>query len=240
MGRAFEFRKARKLKRWSAMAKTFTRIGKELSMAVKDSGPNPETNSKLRAVIQNAKAVNMPKDNIERAIKKASEIKSDNYKEILFEGYGPKGVAIIIETASDNNNRTVANIRSYFNKFEGNLGTSGSVEVLFDRLCCFSIKTDLNINDLEFELIDYGLEEVLKDKNNDQYLLYSLFDYFGIIQKELEKREIKIISSEFERIPRQYKLLKKNDFNIVNELLELIDEDDDVQNIYHNMQLYQE
>ena len=240
MGRAFEFRKARKLKRWSAMAKTFTRIGKELSMAVKDSGPNPETNSKLRAVIQNAKAVNMPKDNIERAIKKASEIKSDNYKEILFEGYGPKGVAIIIETASDNNNRTVANIRSYFNKFEGNLGTSGSVEFLFDRLCCFSIKTDLNINDLEFELIDYGLEEVLKDKNNDQYLLYSLFDYFGIIQKELEKREIKIISSEFERIPRQYKLLKKNDFNIVNELLELIDEDDDVQNIYHNMQLYQE
>ena len=240
MGRAFEFRKARKLKRWSAMAKTFTRIGKELSMAVKDSGPNPETNSKLRAVIQNAKAVNMPKDNIERAIKKASEKKSDNYKEILFEGYGPKGVAIIIETASDNNNRTVANIRSYFNKFEGNLGTSGSVEFLFDRLCCFSIKTDLNINDLEFELIDYGLEEVLKDKNNDQYLLYSLFDYFGIIQKELEKREIKIISSEFERIPRQYKLLKKNDFNIVNELLEVIDEDDDVQNIYHNMQLYQE
>ena len=240
MGRAFEFRKARKLKRWSAMAKTFTRIGKELSMAVKDSGPNPETNSKLRAVIQNAKAVNMPKDNIERAIKKASEKKSDNYKEILFEGYGPKGVAIIIETASDNNNRTVANIRSYFNKFEGNLGTSGSVEFLFDRLCCFSIKTDLNINDLEFEVIDYGLEEVLKDKNNDQYLLYSLFDYFGIIQKELEKREIKIISSEFERIPRQYKLLKKNDFNIVNDLLELIDEDDDVQNIYHNMQLYQE
>ena len=240
MGRAFEFRKARKLKRWSAMAKTFTRIGKELSMAVKDSGPNPETNSKLRAVIQNAKAVNMPKDNIERAIKKASEKKSDNYKEILFEGYGPKGVAIIIETASDNNNRTVANIRSYFNKFEGNLGTSGSVEFLFDRLCCFSIKTDLNINDLEFELIDYGLEEVLKDKNNDQYLLYSLFDYFGIIQKELEKREIKIISSEFERIPKQYKLLNKNDFNIVNDLLELIDEDDDVQNIYHNMQLYQE
>lgn len=240
MGRAFEFRKARKLKRWSAMAKTFTRIGKELSMAVKDSGPNPETNSKLRAVIQNAKAVNMPKDNIERAIKKASEKKSDNYKEILFEGYGPKGVAIIIETASDNNNRTVANIRSYFNKFEGNLATSGSVEFLFDRLCCFSIKTDLNINDLEFELIDYGLEEVLKDKNNDQYLLYSLFDYFGTIQKELEKREIKIISSEFERIPRQYKLLKKNDFNIVNDLLELIDEDDDVQNIYHNMQLYQE
>ena len=240
MGRAFEFRKARKLKRWSAMAKTFTRIGKELSMAVKDSGPNPESNSKLRAVIQNAKAVNMPKDNIERAIKKASEKKSDNYKEILFEGYGPKGVAIIIETASDNNNRTVANIRSYFNKFEGNLGTSGSVEFLFDRLCCFSIKTDLNINDLEFELIDYGLEEVLKDKNNDHYLLYSLFDYFGIIQKELEKREIKIISSEFERIPKQYKLLNKNDFNIVNDLLELIDEDDDVQNIYHNMQLYQE
>ena len=240
MGRAFEFRKARKLKRWSAMAKTFTRIGKELSMAVKDSGPNPECNSKLRAVIQNAKAVNMPKDNIERAIKKASEKKSDNYKEILFEGYGPKGVAIIIETASDNNNRTVANIRSYFNKFEGNLGTSGSVEFLFDRLCCFSITTDLNINDLEFELIDYGLEEVLKDKNNNHYLLYSLFDYFGIIQKELEKREIKIISSEFERIPKQYKLLNKNDFNIANDLLELIDEDDDVQNIYHNMQIYQE
>ena len=240
MGRAFEFRKARKLKRWSAMAKTFTRIGKELSMAVKDGGSNLEVNSKLRSIIQNAKAVNMPKDNIERAIKKASEKSSENYKEILFEGYGPKGVAILIETASNNNNRTVANIRSYFNKFDGNLGTSGSVEFMFERLCCFKIKTDLNIDDLEFELIDFGLEEAVKDENNDQYYLYSMFDSFGKIQKELEKRQIEIVSTEFQRVPKQYKHLKKNDIIAVENLIEAIEEDDDVQNIYHNMELFQE
>ena len=236
MGRAFEFRKARKLKRWSTMAKSFTKIGKELSIAVKDSGPNPDTNSRLRAIIQNAKAVNMPKENIERAIKKASEKSSNNYKEIVFEGYGPKGVAIIVETATDNNNRTVANIRSYFNKFDGTLSTSGSVEFMFDRICCFRIKTISNLDDLEFELIDYGLDELIKHEIDNQYLLYSGFDKFGSIQRELEKRQVEIISTEFERIPKQYKFLKEDEARIVEDLLEKIDEDDDVQNIFHNMQ----
>ena len=240
MGRAFEFRKARKLKRWSSMAKSFTKIGKELSIAVKDSGPNPDSNSRLRAIIQNAKAVNMPKENIERAIKKASEKSSNNYKEILFEGYGPKGVAIIVEAATDNNNRTVANIRSYFNKFDGTLSTSGSVEFMFNRICCFRIKTISNLDDLEFELIDYGLDELIKHEIDNQYLLYSGFDKFGSIQRELENRQVEIISTEFERIPKQYKFLKEDEVRIVENLLQKIDEDDDVQNIFHNMQSSQE
>ena len=236
MGRAFEFRKARKLKRWSTMAKSFTKFGNNLGIAVKDSGPNPDTNSRLRAIIQNAKAVNMPKENIERAIKRASEKSSNNYKEIVFEGYGPKGVAIIVETATDNNNRTVANIRSYFNKFDGTLSTSGSVEFMFDRICCFRIKTISNLDDLEFDLIDYGLDELIKHEIDNQYLLYSGFDKFGSIQRELEKRQVEIISTEFERIPNQYKFLKEDEARIVEDLLEKIDEDDDVQNIFHTMQ----
>ena len=166
MGRAFEFRKARKMKRWSNMAKTFTRIGREIIIAVKDSGPDPSSNSKLRAIIQNAKAANMPKDNIERAIKKASENSTENYKEVLLEGYAPFGIAILIETATDNNNRTVANIRSYFNKCDGNLATSGSVEFLFNRLCFFQIKDDgLDIEELELELIDFGVVDLSKSEN---------------------------------------------------------------------------
>ena len=235
MGRAFEFRKARKLKRWSAMAKTFTRIGKEIVLAVKEGGPSIETNSKLRAVVQNAKSANMPKENIERAIKKASEKSSENFKEIIFEGYGPKGVAIIIETASDNNNRTVANIRSYFNKYKGSLGTAGSVEFIFERVISFKIKTNIDVEELELDLIDFGVEEVVKEELNDCVFLYSTFENYGILQKELENRNIQIISSEFERIPKQYKDLDQNDREEVNLLLEKIEEDDDVQNVFHNM-----
>ena len=233
MGRAFEFRKARKMKRWSAMAKTFTRIGKDIVMAVKDGGPAPESNSKLRAVIQNAKSANMPKENIERAIKKASDKTSENYKEILFEGYGPFRIAIIVETASDNNNRTVANIRSYFNKYEGSLGTAGSVEFMFDRLCHFKIRTDLDVEELELDLIDFGIDEVIIDEN--EILIYSSFENYGIIQKELEFRKINIISSEFERIPKQFKTLSEEKKDKVNVLIEKIEEDDDVQNVFHNM-----
>ena len=233
MGRAFEFRKARKMKRWSAMAKTFTRIGKDIVMAIKDGGPFPESNSKLRAVIQNAKSANMPKENIERAIKKASDKTSENYKEILFEGYGPFGIAIIVETASDNNNRTVANIRSYFNKYEGSLGTAGSVEFMFDRLCHFKIRTDLDVEELELDLIDFGIDEVIIDEN--EILIYSSFENYGIIQKELEFRKINIISSEFERIPKQFKTLSEEKKDKVNVLIEKIEEDDDVQNVFHNM-----
>ena len=233
MGRAFEFRKARKMKRWSAMAKTFTRIGKDIVMAVKEGGSSPESNSKLRAVIQNAKAANMPKDNIERAIKRASDKSTGNFKEILFEGYGPSGIAIIVETASDNNNRTVANIRSYFNKYGGNLGTAGSVEFMFDRVCSFKIKTEIDLEELELNLIDFGVDEVLKE--DDVLILYSAFENYGQIQKELESQKIKIISSEFERIPKQMKELSEEKKEEVNILIEKIEEDDDVQNVFHNL-----
>ena len=233
MGRAFEFRKARKMKRWSAMAKTFTRIGKDIVMAVKEGGASPETNSKLRAVIQNAKAANMPKDNIERAIKRASDKSTGDFKEIIFEGYGPYGIAIIVETASDNNNRTVANIRSYFNKYGGNLGTAGSVEFMFDRVCSFKINTEIDLEELELNLIDFGVEEVLKEEEN--VLVYSNFENYGQIQRELENQGIKIISSEFERIPKQFKNLDDEKKEEVNTLIENIEEDDDVQNVFHNM-----
>jgi YebC/PmpR family DNA-binding regulatory protein len=233
MGRAFEFRKARKMKRWSAMAKTFTRIGKDIVMAVKDGGPSTESNSKLRAVIQNAKAANMPKENIERAIKKASDKSSENFKEILFEGYGPYGIAIIIETASDNNKRTVANVRSHFNKNGGSLGTAGSVEFMFDRVCNFKIETDIDIEELELELIDFGVDEIIKE--DDGFLIYSSFENYGIIQKELESRKIYIITSEFERIPKQLKDLSREKKEEVNILIEKIEEDDDVQNVFNNM-----
>ena len=236
MGRAFEFRKARKMKRWSAMAKTFTRIGKDIVMAVKDGGSSIETNSKLRAVIQNAKAANMPKDNIERAIKRASDKSTGNFKEILFEGYGPSGIAIIVETASDNNNRTVANVRSYFNKYGGNLGTAGSVEFMFDRVCNFTIKTDVDLEELELDFIDFGVDEVMKDDDGD-VVLYSSFENYGSIQKEIESRKIEIISSEFERIPKQMKELNEELKKEVNILIEKIEEDDDVQTVFHNMNL---
>lgn len=236
MGRAFEFRKARKMKRWSAMAKTFTRIGKDLVMAVKEGGPDPENNSRLRAVIQNAKSANMPKDNIERAIKKASDKNTENYKEILYEGYAPHGVAVLVETATDNNNRTVANIRSYFNKGSGTLGTSGSVEFMFDHSCNFRIPSEgLDPEEIELEFIDYGVEEVFTDE--DGMLLYAPFESFGTIQRELENRSIEILSSGFERIPQVTKKLSKEAQEEVEKLIEKIEEDDDVQNVYHTLDL---
>ncbi|AXT49293.1 YebC/PmpR family DNA-binding transcriptional regulator [Aquimarina sp. BL5] len=235
MGRAFEFRKARKMKRWSAMSKAFTRIGKDIVMAVKEGGPDPASNSRLRAVIQNAKSVNMPKDNVERAIKKASDKDQSDYKEVLFEGYAPHGIAILVETATDNNNRTVANVRSYFNKCDGNLGTSGSVEFMFDHTCNFRINGEgLDPEELELEFIDFGAEEVFQDE--DGILIYAPFESFGAIQKELESREIEILSSGFERIPQVTKKLTPEQAADVEKLLEKIEEDDDVQNVYHSME----
>ena len=178
MGRAFEFRKARKMKRWSNMSKTFTRIGREIIITVKESGPDPSSNSRLRAIIQNAKAANMPKDNIERAIKKASEKSSENFKELLLEGYAPHGIAILVEATTDNNNRTVANIRSYFNKCDGGLATSGSVDFLFDHLCFFQIKDQgIDIEELELDLIDFGVIEFSKLEN--EIRITSTIEYFG-------------------------------------------------------------
>ena len=234
MGRAFEFRKARKMKRWSAMSKAFTRIGKDIVIAVKEGGPDPDSNSKLRAVIQNAKSVNMPKDNIERAIKRASDKSVGDYKEILFEGYGPSGIAILVETATDNNTRTVANIRSYFNKYNGNLGTSGSVAFMFDDACNFKInKENIDIENLEFDLIDFGVEEVFEEDTS--ILIYGPFDSFGEIQKELESKKIEIISSGFDRIPNNLKEISNEDREENEKLLEKIENDDDVQNVFHNM-----
>ena len=236
MGRAFEFRKARKMKRWSAMAKTFTRIGKDIVMAVKEAGPDPINNSRLRAVIQNAKASNMPKENVERAIKKASDKDSGNFKEILFEGYAAHGIAVLVETATDNNNRTVANIRSYFNKANGNLGTAGSVEFLFDHSCNFRIDASGHDPDeIELEFIDFGVEEVFID--DDGMLLYAPFESFGEVQKELENRKFEILSSGFDRIPQTTKALSLEDQEDVISLIERIEEDDDVQNVYHTLEI---
>ena len=236
MGRAFEFRKARKIKRWSAMAKTFTRIGKDIVMSVKEGGSDPNNNSRLRAVIQNAKAANMPKENVERAIKKASDKNTGDFKEVLFEGYAPHGIAVLVETATDNNNRTVANIRSYFNKLNGSLGTTGSVEFMFDHSCNFRINpTDLEVDEIELEFIDYGVEEVFKDE--DGIVLYAPFEYYGIIQKELEKRNFEILSSDFERTPQVIKQLSIDKQKEVLLLIEKIEDDEDVQNVYHSMEI---
>jgi YebC/PmpR family DNA-binding regulatory protein len=236
MGRAFEFRKARKFKRWAAMSKTFTRIGKDIAMSVKEGGPNPESNARLRAVIQNAKAANMPKDTVDRAIKKATEKDSGDFKESLFEGYAPHGIAILVETASDNNNRTVANIRSYFNKCNGALGTSGSVSFMFDHTCNFRIPKDglpIDFEEMELELIDFNVEETFEDE--DGILIYAPFESYGAIQKYLEEKNIEILSSGFEWIPQNTTEIKEEQMADVEKLLEKIEEDDDVQNVYHTM-----
>ncbi|MGI9546587.1 MAG: YebC/PmpR family DNA-binding transcriptional regulator [Flavobacteriaceae bacterium] len=234
MGRAFEFRKARKMKRWAAMSKAFTRIGKDIVIAVKEGGADPDTNSRLRAVIQNAKSVNMPKENIERAIKRASDKSQGEFKEVLFEGYAPHGIAILIETATDNNTRTVANIRSYFNKCNGSLGTSGSVEFMFDHSCNFRIAAEgIDPEELELDMIDFGAEEVFTDE--DGLHIYAPFESFGAIQKDLEARSIEILSSGFDRIPQITKELSPEQVEDVEKLLEKIEEDDDVQNVFHSM-----
>jgi len=235
MGRAFEFRKARKMKRWAKMAKTFTRIGKDIVMAVKDGGPDPEANSRLRAVIQNAKDANMPLVNVERAIKKATSKDQSNYKEVLFEGYAPHGIAVLVETATDNNNRTVANVRAAFSKCDGNMGTSGSVVFMFDRTCNFRISSnsDIDLEELELDLLDFEVEEVFQDE--DGIIIYAPFDQFGGVQSYLEENKLEILSSGFERIPTTTKKLNEEQQADVDKLLEKLDDDEDVQNVYHNM-----
>ena len=241
MGRAFEFRKARKMKRWSAMSKAFTKIGKEISMSVKEGGADRETNSRLRQVIQNAKDINMPKENIERAIKKASGADAINYTEISFEGYGPEGVAIFLDCTTDNNNRTVANIRSYFNKYEGSLGKNGSLEFMFDRKGVFEINLqDVNIDMeiLEMELIDSGLEELVKNENC--ITIYCEFSDFKKMQESIENLNINIQSSELERIPNSTTKVSEENGKLVLKLLAKLEDDDDVQQVFHNMKLTKE
>lgn len=235
MGRAFEFRKARKMKRWGQMAKTFTRIGKDIAIAVKSGGPDPTSNSRLRALIQNAKAANMPKDNVERAIKKASSKEQEDYKEVVYEGYGPYGIAIVVETATDNPTRTVANVRSYFTRSGGSLGTSGSLDFVFERKCIFKIKSreDIDIEELELELIDFGADEIGADDN--EIVIYGGFESYGKIQQYLEEKGFEVISSDFERIPTDTKELNEEQEAELEKLLGKFEEDDDVQNVFHNM-----
>lgn len=235
MGRAFEYRKARKLKRWGNMSRTFTRIGKEITIAAKAGGPDPSTNPRLRALLQNAKAANMPKDTVERAIKKATDKDAGDYKEIIYEGYGPHGIAIVVEAATDNNTRTVANVRSYFNKHGGNLGTQGSLSFLFDHKSVFKIKPTegMDLEELELELIDCGVDEVEPDE--EEIVLYGAFEDYSNIQHFLESNGYEIISSEFVRIPNDVKELNDEQRAAVEKLLDKFEEDEDVQNVFHNM-----
>jgi len=234
MGRAFEFRKERKMKRWSHMSKTFTRLGKDIVMAVKEGGPDPDANSRLRAVLQNCKSANMPKDNVTRAIKRATDKDTSDYKEVIYEGYGPHGIAVLVETATDNTNRTVASVRSYFNKCNGSLGTSGSVAFMFEHTCNFKIPAgDIDVEELEFELIDYGANEVFAE--DDHIMIYGNFENFGAIQKVLEEKGYEIESSGFERIPNDTIKLTEEQEADIDKLLEKLEEDDDVQNVYHTM-----
>jgi YebC/PmpR family DNA-binding regulatory protein len=237
MGRAFEYRKATKLKRWGNMARVFTKLGKQITIAVKESGPDPDTNPRLRVLIQTSKKENMPKDNVDRAIKKATSKDFTDYKEVNFEGYGPNGIAIFVETATDNNTRTVANVRSYFNKFGGSLGTSGCLQFLFDHKCVFKItpKEGQDIEELELELIDYGVEEIDFDDEENVILLYGEFQAYSEIQKYLEENGYEIHSAEFERIPNDYKEVTDEQRGAIEKLLEKFEEDEDVQNVFHNM-----
>jgi YebC/PmpR family DNA-binding regulatory protein len=236
MGRAFEYRKATKLKRWGNMARTFTRIGKQIVIAVKAGGPEPENNPQLRAVIANAKRENMPKDNIERAIKNALGKDQKDYKEMVYEGYGPHGIAILVETATDNTTRTVGNVRSVFNKFGGTLGTSGSLDFMFNRKSVFAIakKEGITIEDLILELIDYGVDEDA-DEEEDEITLYGNFQSFNVIQKYLEENGYEIKSSEFTRIPTDEKELTVEQRATIEKMIERLEEDEDVQNVYTNM-----
>ncbi len=236
MGRAFEYRKNRKMKRWANMAKTFTKIGREIAIAIKSGGADPEYNSRLRMAIQNAKAANMPKVNVENAIKKATSKEAENYDEVVYEGYASHGVAIVVEAATNNLNRTVANIRHVFSKFGGSLGVSGSVSFMFDRKGVFRIKNSgFDLEELELELIDHGLEEIKIE--DDQIVLITEFEDFGKLQKALELKQIEPEQSEFYRIPSHTKSLTDEQVEDVVNLIERMEEDEDVLNVFHNMDM---
>lgn len=235
MGRAFEYRKATKMKRWGNMARVFTKLGKQITIAVRESGPDADTNPRLRVLIQQSKKENMPKENVERAIKKAISKDEADYKEMVYEGYGPNGIAIVIETATDNPTRTVANVRSYLTRHGGSLGTSGCLQFLFDHKCVFKIapKEGVTLEDLELELIDFGVDELVEDE--DSIILYGEFQSYSSIQNYLEENGFEIFSAEFERIPNDMKELNEEQKAQVMKLLDKIEDDEDVQNVFHNM-----
>lgn len=236
MGRAFEFRKERKMKRWAGMAKTFTRIGREIALAVKSGGENPDYNPRLRLAVQNAKAANMPKTNVENAIKKASSKDAENFQEVTYEGYAAHGIAVLVETATDNPTRTVANVRMYFDRCGGALGTSNSVSFMFNRKGIFKIKdAGQNWDDLELELIDAGLEEIKREE--DEVVLYTDFKDFGAMQKALEDRNIETSSAQLEWLPTMQKQLGDAEVEQVIKLIDRLEEDDDVLNVFHTMDM---
>jgi len=239
MGRAFEFRKERKFKRWTKMAVQFTRIGKDIVMAVKENGPHPETNSKLKTAILNAKAVNMPKDRVDAAIKRASDKDMAGYEEFVYEGYAPHGVAVLVETTTDNTNRTVANVRSYFNKTNGSLGKTGALDFIFKRVSTFRFDPgELDLDELELDLIDAGLEEIFVEANEegeDVAVIHAGFEDFGNMQKALEERGIELKQAKLERIPLSYASVTEDEAADVTKLLDKLEEDEDVQAVYHNM-----
>ncbi|MCR4571629.1 MAG: YebC/PmpR family DNA-binding transcriptional regulator [Bacteroidales bacterium] len=245
MGRAFEFRKERKMKRWGHMARTFTKLGKEITIAVKQGGPDVTGNPRLRALMAEARSEQMPKENIERAIKKATESKQGDFKEVIYEGYGPYGIAYLVETATDNNTRTVANVRSYFNKCGGSLGTSGSVAFMFDHKCVFRIKESegLDIEELELELIDYGAEEVFEetvvdkdDNESNEVVIYGDYASYGAIQKYIEENGYELISGGFEQIPNvELKEVTAEQRSTLEKLIGLLEDDEDVTNVYTTM-----
>jgi YebC/PmpR family DNA-binding regulatory protein len=236
MGRAFEFRKERKFKRWAGMAKTFTRIGREIALAVKAGGTNADYNPRLRVAIQNARSANMPKANVENAIKRASSKDAENYQEVVYEGYGPHGVAVLVETATDNPTRTVANLRMHFDRCGGALGVSGSVSYMFNRKGVFKVKAEGHPwDELELELIDAGLEELRRE--DEDMVLYTDFKDFGAMQSALESRGMETSSAQLEWIPTMYKKLDDSEVDQMIKLIDRLEEDDDVLNVFHTMDM---
>lgn len=239
MGRIFEVRKATMFARYDRMAKQFSRIGKEIAIAVKAGGPDVENNPALRRAVQNARAVNMPKDKVEAAIKRAMGKDRTDYDEVMYEGYAPHGVALIVETATDNTTRTVANVRSYFNKFDGNLSTSGSVSFQFKKLGVFNLEPEgLDQEELELDLIDFGLEELGEgtgENDEDILVVRCAFNDFGNMQSALEEKGIKVLSSEIIWLPMNTVQLSEEQSEDVLKLVARLEEDDDVQKVFHNL-----
>jgi len=236
MGRIFEKRKATMFKRYAKMAKAFTKIGREIVMAVKTGGPNPDTNPRLRLVMQNAKAVNMPKTNVEAAIKRASEKDSSNYEEVIYEGYAPHGVPVLVHCTTNNPTRTVASVRMYFNRANGALGTNGSVSFMFEHKVMFKIDaTGLSKDELELELIDHGLEELNVDEENNQFIIQTAFTDFGKMQSALEEKKINLIETSKVYIPTTLKELTPEQEAEVMAMIEKMEEDDDIEAVYHNI-----
>ncbi len=236
MGRIFEKRKATMFKRYAKMAKAFTKIGREIAIAVKLGGPNPDTNARLRMVIANAKAVNMPKANVDGAIKRASEKDSTNYEEVIYEGYAPHGVPVLVECTTNNPTRTVASVRMYFSRAEGSLGTNGSVSYMFEHKAIFKIDaTGLNKDDLELDLIDFGLEEINHDEENNYFIIQTAFNDFGKMQQAIEERKLNLIESSKIYIPTTFKELTPEQEADVMAMIEKMEEDDDIEAVYHNI-----